>query len=440
MNKYISIFFSSLLFVSFAFGQELDTAKLNNYFDVLESKGKFMGSVALAKEGKIIYTKSSGYRDVENNIKADADTKYRIGSISKTFTAVLVFKAIAADLLSLDTPLKDYYPEITNADKITIEHLLNHRSGIHNFTNDADFLSWNEQAKTEAEMLAIIKNGGSDFSPDSKAEYSNSNYLLLSYILEKCFQKSYEQILEEQIIKPLGLERTHLGKKINPKLNEAYSYRSLGSWEKDAETDISIPIGAGGIVSTPKELVLFSEALFKGQLISKEDLTQMKTLQDNYGFGLFQIPFYGSIGYGHTGGIDSFTSVFSYFENGDISYALCSNGSSYNTNNISIAVLSAAYNKEFSIPSFSTTELSEEELKQYAGLYASEQIPLKITISVKDGKLIGQASGQAAFPLEMEAKDTFKYELVGLVIQFKPEENSFILKQGGGEFLFSKEN
>jgi D-alanyl-D-alanine carboxypeptidase len=176
MTRLLSLILLFLSISSYCWGQAIDSAKLDRYFEALESNNKFMGSVAVARDGKVIYTKSIGYRDLENQIKANVNTKYRIGSISKTFTTVLVFKAIEANLLSLKTPLSQYYPDIENAEKITLDLLLSHRTGIHNFTNDADYLTWNQEAKTEAEMLEIIKKGGSDFTPDSKAEYSNSYF------------------------------------------------------------------------------------------------------------------------------------------------------------------------------------------------------------------------------------------------------------------------
>jgi D-alanyl-D-alanine carboxypeptidase len=439
MTRLLSLILLFLSISSYCWGQAIDSAKLDRYFEALESNNKFMGSVAVARDGKVIYTKSIGYRDLENQIKANVNTKYRIGSISKTFTTVLVFKAIEANLLSLKTPLSQYYPDIENAEKITLDLLLSHRTGIHNFTNDADYLTWNQEAKTEAEMLEIIKKGGSDFTPDSKAEYSNSNFLLLSYILEKTYKKSYGDILNKYIIVPLQLQHTYLGGAINAKQNEAYSYSFMGDWKKENETDISIPLGAGGIVSTPSDLLLFSKALFKGKLVSATSLERMKTLRDNYGMGLFQFPFNGNFGYGHTGGIDGFSSIFSYFKEDNLAYALCSNGNNYNANEISIAVLSAALNQPFTIPSFTSYQAEASELEQYVGVYASMQMPLKITITTKDGRLFGQATGQAAFPLEATAKDIYKFNLAGLVMEFTPQENSLILKQGGGEFLFKKE-
>lgn len=419
--------------------QSFDKAKLDSYFDALETNNKFMGSVAVSKDGKIIYERSLGFIDFENKIKADANSKYRIGSISKTFTAVLVFKAVEANLLDLNQTIASYFPSIKNTEKITLKHLLSHRSGIHNFTDDPDYLTWNTRAKTEKEMLAIIADAGSDFEPDSKAQYSNSNYVLLTYILEKSFKKSYPELLKGYITKPLGLKNTYFGSNINTANNECFSYTMGENWQLAPETDMSVPVGAGGIISTPTDLVTFSDALFGGKLVKPESLALMKTLNDQYGMGLFQFPFYDNKGYGHTGGIDGFSSVFTHFPDGNISYALTSNGTNINNNNISIAVLSAVYNKTYDIPDFVSFNVSEEALDHYVGTYVSEQVPLKITVSKNKLTLIAQATGQAAFPLEATAKDKFTFDQAGIEMEFNPGEGTMLLKQGGAQFNFKKE-
>ena len=421
------------------FAQNFDKSKLDNYFNALEANNKFMGSVAVSKDGIIIYSKSIGFSDVENNIKADQNSKYRIGSISKTFTSVLVLKAVENKKLNLNQTIDQFFPTINNAKQITIKHLLSHRSGIHNFTNGKDYSTWNTQPKTEQEMLEIIAKAGSDFEPDSKAEYSNSNFVLLSYMLEKTFKKSYAELLLEFIIQPVGLTNTYFGMKINPNKNECKSYNFAGTWKVEPETDMTIPLGAGGIISTPSDLTKFSNALFNGKLLKSESLEIMKTIKDNYGIGLFQIPFYDKKGYGHTGGIDGFRSVFSYFSDGNISYALTSNGTNFNNNNISIAVLSAVYDKPYDIPDFSTYEVSSEDLDKYLGIYVSKQIPLKITVTKDNKTLIAQATGQSAFPLEATENDKFKFDQAGVVLEFNPTAKTMILKQGGGQFSFTKE-
>ena len=419
--------------------QNFDKAKLDSYFNLLEEHNKFMGSVAISENGEIVYTKTIGYADIENDIKANTESKYRIGSISKTFTSVLVLQAVEKEKLSLSQTIETYFPDVPKADKITIQHLLSHRSGIHNFTNDEDYLTWNTQAQTKEEMVAMIAQKGSDFKPGSRAEYSNSNFVLLTYILENVYQKPYGQLVSMYITEPIGLKNTYLGGKINPENNECKSYRFSGSWQLEAETDISIPLGAGGIVSTPGDLVRFSDALFGEKLVNKESLDLMITIEDGYGIGLFQIPFHDRIAYGHTGGIDGFSSIFAHFSNGNISYALVSNGSNFNNNDISIAVLSAIYDKAYELPTFKVYDLSSEDLDKYLGAYSSKEIPLKISIT-KDGNiLIAQATGQASFPLDATEEDIFQFDPAGIVMEFNPTEKSFVLKQGGGVFTFTKE-
>jgi CubicO group peptidase (beta-lactamase class C family) len=416
-----------------------DRAKLDSYFQALEVNNKFMGSVAVTKNGELIYAKSVGFADVEKGRKADRNSKYRIGSITKSFTAVLVLKAVEEQKLALDQTIGTWFPTIKNAQKITVKQLLSHRSGIHSFTDNADFLTWNTQPKTEAEMIDIIAKGGSDFAPGSKMKYSNSNYVLLTYILQKVFAKPYADLLQEYIIRPAGLTDTYLFGKIDPAKNECNSYVFADGWKIQSETDASIPLGAGAITSTPVDLTKFANALFGGKLVKPESLEQMKTIKDGYGYGLFQLPFYTNIGYGHPGGIDGFSSLYAYFPDEKIAYALTSNGTNYNNNDISIAVLSAVSGKPYDIPVFSIHSVPVGDLDQYTGIYASKQIVLKITVSKEKNMLIAQATGQPSFPLEAAGEDTFKFDQAGVVLEFNPQEKTMLLKQHGAQIAFTKE-
>jgi D-alanyl-D-alanine carboxypeptidase len=433
MKKNILLF---LIFCQIGFAQTFDKTKLDNYFNVLEDNNKFMGTVAISKNGEIIYLKSIGFADIGNSLKATKETKYRIGSISKSFTAVLALKAVENKMLELNQTIDKWFPAIKGSDKITVRQLLNHRSGIYNFTNNSNYLTWNTQSKTENEMVEIIIAGGNNFKPDSKAEYSNSNYVLLTYILEKTFMKSYKELLQEYIIEPIDLKNTYVFGKINTRNNESKSYKFLGSWIEEPETDYTVPLGAGAITSTTSDLIKFADALFSEQLLTTKSLEIMKTVQEGYGNGLFQIPFYSSIGFGHTGGIDGFTSIYSHFPEDNISYALTSNGTNINNNDISIAVLSAVYNKPYEIPEF--TSYVPEELDKYLGVYSSDQIPLKITITKDVNTLIAQGTGQPAFPLEAMNKDMFKADQVGAKFEFNPTKKTMILFQNGMQFNFTK--
>ena len=159
--------------ISFAgFSQNIDKAKLDTYFDALASNNRFMGSVAIAQGDKLVYSKSVGFTDVEQGLKASEISKYRIGSISKTFTAVLTLKAVEEGKLSLSETIDKYFPTIGNADKITIEHLLRHRSGLHNHVDEFVNSNRHTQPITEKEMIEVITKGGNEFEPDTKMAYN----------------------------------------------------------------------------------------------------------------------------------------------------------------------------------------------------------------------------------------------------------------------------
>ncbi len=419
--------------------QTFNKQRLDSLFQVLEKKEKFMGSIAISKNGELLYSNAIGYCDVESSKKATTITKYRIGSISKMFTATLILKSIEENKLSLNQTLDKYFPQIENSKKITIENLLNHRSGIHNFTNDSTYLSYNTAFKSQKEMIEIITKGKSDFEPNSKADYSNSNFVLLSYILEKIYKKNYSLILIKKIINPLGLKNTYFGGKSNLINNESYSYSFEKKWIKETETDMSIPMGAGSIVSNPSDLTIFIEQLFTGKIISEKSLTLMRTMNEKFGLGVFEFTYLDKKGYGHTGGIDGFQSVVNYFPEEKLAIAITSNGTIYPNRSILLCAESSYFNKPFEMPTFENIEINSEILNSYVGQYASSQIPLKITITKQENKLFAQATGQLAFPLEANTVNSFKFEPAGIVLEFNSLKNEMTLKQGGKEFLFTKE-
>ena len=128
-----------------------------------------------------------------------------------------------------------------------------------------------------------------------------------------------------------------------------------------------------------------------------------------------------------------------HFADSNVSIAMTSNGTNFDNNQISIALLSAVYNKSYEIPIFNTFEVTGADLDKYLGVYSSKQMPLKITITRNDKTLIAQATGQPSFALEATEKDKFKFEPAKGVLEFNPTDESMILKQGGGTFNFSKE-
>jgi D-alanyl-D-alanine carboxypeptidase len=431
----LSLSFSSVI------PQNINKQKLDSLFAILAEKNKAMGSLAISKNGKILYTKVIGYSFISETDKKAATTltKYRIGSITKMFTATMIFQLVEEGKIKLNTTLDTYFPEIPNATKITIGNMLYHRSGLHNLTDDPEYMGYMTKPKTEAEMVAIIAKYKVDFEPDVKTSYSNSNYILLGYILEKITKQPYSVILKSRITNKAGLNDTYVGKKTSLTENECYSYKFNNKWIQEPETDMSIPGGAGAIVSTPTDLTKFIEALFTKKLVSQNSLDQMKTLKDGMGMGMFQFPFNNRKAYGHNGGIDGFGSNLAYFPDDSLAISYCTNGMVYGMNDILIGVLSACYNVDYTIPVFRNITLKPEELDKYTGVYSSTQIPLKITVSKNDNVLNAQATGQSAFPLSPFDTDKFSFDQAGIKMEFNPLKNEMTLKQGGATFLFTRE-
>lgn len=437
----IKILITTLL-IGISFGtvlsQNFNKPKLDSLMDILAEKNQAMGSLTISKNGVVVYSRAIGLRYMSSSEKLPAtnQTKYRIGSITKMFTAAMIFQLIEDGKLSLTTTIDKYFPQLPNASKITISNLLNHRSGLHNFTDDPEYVTWETQPKTQDEMLAIIAKSPVDFQPNEKCSYSNSNYVVLGYILQIISKQSYAKNLSTRITSKIGLTNTYVGAKSDIKKNESFSYRFLNDWEQCPETDMSIPGAAGAIVSTPADLTKFIESLFSFKLVSNTSLSQMKTMTDGFGMGMFQIPFYERKAYGHNGGIDGFASTLAYFPEDNVAVAYCTNGQTYPMNNILIGVLSVYFNKPYSIPRFN---LKTEDLDKYLGVYSSTQIPPKITITKNAITLFAQVTGGPLFPLDPADRDKFKCDAMGVAIEFNPDKAELTIKEGENRFLFTKE-
>lgn len=432
-----------LFFLSIALSlksiSQINTAKLDSFFSILSEKNKAMGCVAVFNKGKLAYTKAIGYKDEKKSKPANEDTKYRIGSITKMFTAVVVFQLIEEKKLTLNTTLNKFYPTIKNANIITIENLLHHSSGIENITEENNYLSWCDKPISEKEMISKISGYNSEFKPSEKVKYSNSNYILLSYIIQKITKKSYAENIDERIVNKLNLKNTKYGGKINTNENEAKSFilsdKELKLFE--TETDMSVPSGAGAIISTPKDLCIFITALFNKKLINENSLNKMKTIDDGMGYGMFSFPFGSKKAFGHTGGIDGFNSMLGYFPNDSLAFCYISNGQNYAINDIAIGVLSICFNKTFVIPTFETKNV-DIDLSKLIGTYKSKDIPLKMTISTDGKNLIAQATGQSSFTLSYNGNRSFVFNEANIELLFN-EENKMTLKQSGLSFNFIKE-
>lgn len=440
MNRtiYIIVLLTSFTFTSI--GQDVNATKLNSFLNSIASKDLALGSLTISKNGVIKYQKAIGYSFIDNDKKVtnDINTKYRIGSTTKMFTAVMIFQLIEEGKIKLDQKLKTYFPNIPNASKITIQNMLNHRSGLHDYTKNTDFPEWMDKPKTHNELLKIIKDKGSDFEPNAKADYSNSNYLLLGYIIEKTCKMPYADALKKRITSKLNLKNTYYGKSINIKNNESSSYKfSNNNWNKVKKTDLSIHGGAGAVVSTSTDMIKFIDALFSNKIISKISLAKMETMVDDYGMGMFQNKYGDKPSFGHNGRIEEFYSALWYFPNEKLSIAYCTNGIAFPRTDIIEGILKICSNEPFLIPFTTDQNLKSEELDKYLGKYSSDQIVINCT---KDGAKLSLETKGKVFDLEKISSNYFMNKESGYFFEFFPDKTELQIKETDNIYYLKRTN
>lgn len=355
--------------------------------------------------------------------------------------------------LSLDDKLSKYFNSIPNAEKISIRQLLNHQSGLYNYTND---LQWRSQYTpvSKKEMLAAFANDKPDFEPGTKTAYSNTNYMLLGYIIEQVTGKSFNENLQELICKKLGLKNTYLPKGgTDISKNEAFSFmlQEDDTWERIEEIHVSASDAAGGIIAPVEEVNRFFEALVQNKLLTASSVRQMLPIQgkhaitsiNSYGYGIQTVPFGNDhIGYGHSGHIDGFSTVCGYFPEDQLSISFFNNGEVMSFNQINIYLLSIIFDKAYTLPKLKKVAVSEHSLKGLPGIYQAAGVPMDVTVSVQGNKLWAQASGQDSFLLTATGTDTFEFRQADIIMSFVRDEQgqaeSLTMEQGGDKLLMNR--
>ncbi len=421
-----------------ASAQSLNKTKLDQLFDRLLEKNKGMGSITIAKDGKVLYTRSFGYGQITETMKTPLtdQTKYRISSITKMYTAVMIFQLIEEGKLKPSDKLDKFFPQIPNATKITIQQILSHRSGIPNVVPDGSGM----QPRTEEERVAEIAKLQPDFEPGTRHLYSNSGYVLLGYIVEKASDRSYQQALKDRIVSKLGLQNTYMGTgNTNAGRNESLSYRYIGGWREAKEPDFSIVAGAGAIVSTPADMVKFIQGLFNLKLVSQNSLDQMKTMIDGEGMGMEPFTFAGKTLYGHTGGSSTSGAWLAYYPEEKLAMAYATNAKIYPVKDIISGVFDIYWNRPFEIPSFDVFKVNPETLDQYTGVYTAVGAPVKWMVTRKDSTLFLQQEGGSPIPVEPIDENKFTIT-TGVTLEFDAAKKQMTIKRPQGERVFTKEN
>ena len=421
--------------------QTKNTENLNNLFNKIELENKAMGTVSIFKNGKEIYQKNLGFANLKTKTKPNKDTKFRIGSITKTFTATIILQQIDEGKLSLNTLLKEFFPKLPNANTITIEDLLRHQSGLANITQSKDIMSWISKPQTRKQMVDRFIKNGIVFEPKEKSSYSNTNFAILSYISEDIDKKSFERILNDRIIKPLSLKRTEFGKAIEPSNNEAFSYYfENNNWNFiDLQTNMFAPMGAGAIVSTASEINTFYTKLFTGKMISSSALKNLMRIEKGKGLGIMQFRFKGLEVYGHDGGIDGFQSYALYIPKKKITMTFTFNGLTMLMMPLVISILDRYFENDPSLKKKATYVLKSKDLNVYLGVYSGKTFPAKVTFTKKGTILFAQAAGQPIFKLTATKKDYFMYDAMGIRFDFDLKNKSLELTFAGNKHLLKKE-
>jgi len=251
---------------------------------------QFNGAALVAENGKVLYKKGFGLANMEWNIPNEPDTKFRLGSITKQFTATLILQLVQQGKIKLDGKVSDYLPEYRKdtGSRKTIHHLLSHTSGVPNYTAQPGFFAnVSRNPFTVDDFVKQYASGDLEFEPGTKFNYSNSGYFLLGDIIEKVTGRPYEQVLKENILDPLGMKNTgydHYGTVLSKRA--AGYIKTQNGYENAAYLDMSIPYAAGSIYSTVEDLFLWDQALYGEKILSAASKELMfKPNLENYGYG-----------------------------------------------------------------------------------------------------------------------------------------------------------
>ncbi len=401
-------------------GYDFDSEKLNKYLVYLNEQNIWRGSVAIMHDGKMIYSKAVGKISDKNNREADSGTKYRIGSITKMYTATLIYELAEKNKLEIDYTIEQYFPKIPNANKITIEMLLGHRSGLPNYLED-DFDLYRKYS--EDEMLRMFEKMKPKFKPGKEYDYSNTNYYLLALIIQKVSERSYEEQFKSKILAHRTLMSTYIDDEIiDVNKNEAISFTKdykNNEWVTVPSWNLHNAMGAGNVSSTAPDVARFLNDLFTAQFINERELRHFTEVDDSgQGLGSFLIPFGSKKSYGHTGGIEAYRNIASYFPEDKIAFAILSNAQDMDNNDVAIGVLSILFGKQFEFKEYSTKPKLIEDATQYVGEYVSDDLPLEIKIFIENDTLFGQATGQGQFPLSASETKDLEFKPAGIRLSF----------------------
>lgn len=348
----IFLFVSLFVFSTSGLSQTLQE-KVDEYLNAWEKMGRFSGSVLIAKEGKVLFSKGFGMANHEHDIPNTTQTKFRTGSVGKQFTTASVMQLKEQGKLNVDDTLDKYIPDYPHGDKITIHHLLTHTSGIVNVTSLPEFQQRIRLPTTLEQNIQLFKEKPLEFEPGEKFKYCNSGYLLLGYIIEKVSGQSYEEYLKDNIFGPLGMENSGYDHPSTILKHRASGYNlTKKGLINGPYNDMSAPHAGGALYSTVEDLLLWDQGLYTETILKKSSLDKMFTpFKGNYGYGWRIDEIFGHKRIHHGGSIiGGFQMhIARYVDDGILIVFMC-NLQPVNTRKISEDLAAIVFGKEYEIP------------------------------------------------------------------------------------------
>jgi len=363
-------------------------------------------SIGVARRGEVVFAKGFGLADLENDVPATQQSVYRIGSITKQFTAAAILQLAEQGKLALDDDIRKHLPDYQTHDQlITIHHLLTHTSGIPNYTNMPGWKNyWNEDRKP-AEFVEFFQGPPLQFTPGSAWNYSNSGYFLLGLIIHAVSGQEYAEYLEEHVYKPAGLTATTYGGNQRLIKGRAQGYtRRFGKLVNDDMINMTAPYAAGALCSNVLDLIRWQQALAAGRVMSEDSyrlMTATSSLTGGiplyYAYGLAVGEVEGRAKLSHGGGITGFRSQLSYYPDDETIVAVLINTEGSDPSRIENKIAELIFGRQ--PREIADLDLPAELRERCVGTYSAG--PRKLLISEKDGQLYRRFFRQLVKPAKL---------------------------------------
>jgi len=412
-------------------------ARLSAYMDAAAKQEKFNGSVLVAKDGKILFAKGYGLANAEHEIPNTPETKFRLGSITKQFTATAILILQDQGKLKVEDLIGKYLSDAPKAwEKVTIHHLLTHTSGIPSYTDDLLYGLSMTKPETVNSMIARFKDKPLSFEPGSKFHYDNSGYFLLGAIIEKVSGTSYEAFLKAAIFEPLGMKDTGYDRHATVLPKRASGYDRRGDRLVNAPyLDMNQPYAAGSLYSTVGDLLKWDRALKAGKPVSKAAMAAMfKPFKDNYAYGWLIGERKGHKQIGHGGGINGFATDFERYPEDDVCVAVLCNVLPSNPGKVTRDLAGIVFGETVALPRARVVAKVDPKIYDaYVGKYQLAPT-FALTVTREGDRLMTQATGQGENEIFPESDTEFFLKVVDAQLTFVKEGGKvthLILHQNG---------